>query len=526
MRRLLGFLLVFLLILTGCTESGNSQTTAATSANFSAFTSTAAAAATTTATTAATTTAAPVRMLTADYDVPGSLNDANFFAAGYLGAPSDPDATAETYLAAILDGSQGYDLFDNDGENLFVIVPKYAGSKVTVYKAGCTHDGELYHDEVIGESEKTTFVLTWCETIPSTYVEVEFDGECKGFYLSLSGENGEIVLDKGILDVSAIAEPDQPHNYDLDASYLYGSWVHAGQYSDYRIEFYNETDFNFRVSPYLSDPGYTLSGTYTIDGDKITLEGYDPHGDADLIVEFDTSIDDNDGEYRLNMTYLTDIHDLFGLTSGDTLNFVLEGYDFVLQNADRAYAVMDYTIHDGDWHVEVPFIMNADTPALQWINEDFGNFRNYANEMYTDPDNESWLDWNTMIYPGEDWLQIVMLTNEYPSYGTDGNIITWNYNYYQDEDVYAENMMQEMADNMYFTEEDAMRALDSVNEYGTINWEESSLAGYLITGSATIDFYYQVLTETPGADPWYHLYTLTFDYRDCSITPKNYIAFP
>jgi len=77
-----------------------------------------------------------------------------------------------------------------------------------------------------------------------------------------------------------------------------------------------------------------------------------------------------------------------------------------------------------------------------------------------------------------------------------------------------------------FSEEDIHRALDSVNEYGTINWNESHVTGYLITGSATIDFYYNVLTETPGADSWHHLYTLTYDTRDNSITPKNYIAFP
>lgn len=120
-------------------------------------------------------------------------------------------------------------------------------------------------------------------------------------------------------------------------------------------------------------------------------------------------------------------------------------------------------------------------------------------------DEYSWIEIKSYPFTSDDYVQIVMTYAEYPIYGTDGEI--WSYNFDVKRGVSVE--LGEVMDNLGFTEamltqkiqELYARDIREEDEFVT----EAAAKGFLITGDSlypVTKLLLKVSIQHPGADIW------------------------
>jgi|GEM_PF-4570275 len=320
---------------------------------------------------------------------------------------------------------------------------------------------------------------------------------------------------------SSAAETSAPRPTEPNADFLNGSWVCADREDAWRVEFFSETECALCHYPTDSDIDEILLGTYTIENDTLTVNGHDRLNDADLTVSFTIAGYKNEAAKYIDLTYLTTEHELFSLKTGEKLAMEWESGEFYLKDAEAPYACMQYGISDGDWQVELPLIMNADTEALQEINDILIANREYAEEMYENRDGSLWLEWESYLYQDENRIQILLVQNEYPVYGTDGTLVSWNYDRSTDEDTYVQVKISELG----LSEETLLKAIENAAEQ-PIDINGAYTSAYLITDKNTVNFYYTVPQTPDGADTWLTFYTVSYDAAAKTCTASQGLLLP
>lgn len=150
-------------------------------------------------------------------------------------------------------------------------------------------------------------------------------------------------------------------------------------------------------------------------------------------------------------------------------------------------------------------------PELESLNNaiKFGIQQRY-NEFMANNRDGRWIEIKSYPFTGEDYLQIVMTSAVYPSYGTDGSM--WSYNFDKKEnefmslaDVMAklglnERTLAQKVKNLYVPEDSSL----SVGEVKATGF----LIGRGPSGPVT-QLLLEVVIENSGAEPWKHFFSYT-----------------
>ncbi|MBP1558524.1 MAG: hypothetical protein J6B40_02995 [Oscillospiraceae bacterium] len=178
--------------------------------------------------------------------------------------------------------------------------------------------------------------------------------------------------------------------------------------------------------------------------------------------------------------------------------------------ADRPNLTLQTACYWNDFVVEVPLVVGVDTETARQMNEEFAALaQEFAAWNVTETERQGWTEWNSRLYPGDDYLQVVLTRTNFPTYGLDvGEVKTWSYDVANDRMVTLEealkgvNLTRERIDQLLLQQ--AAGAEDGRLE----NITGSELVGFRILSEYATDFYWRITNEKEGADPWVYFYTL------------------
>ncbi len=178
--------------------------------------------------------------------------------------------------------------------------------------------------------------------------------------------------------------------------------------------------------------------------------------------------------------------------------------------ADRPNLTLQTACYWNDFVVEIPLVVGVETETARQMNEEFAALaQEFAAWNVTETERQGWTEWNSRLYPGDDYLQVVLTRTNFPTYGLDvGEVKTWSYDVANDRMVTMEealkgvNLTRERIDQLLLQQ--AAGAEDSRLE----NITGTELVGFRILSEYTTDFYWKITNEKEGADPWVYFYTL------------------
>lgn len=176
-----------------------------------------------------------------------------------------------------------------------------------------------------------------------------------------------------------------------------------------------------------------------------------------------------------------------------------------------AYIVMDTQYYDDRGSVlEIPQIAGDDSPDAQAINDALLE-RKAAYQIYMDAPYQSgtWCEVAAFPVTTERYLNLALLENVYPCYGTDGDLYAWVYDRQEGRSVTVEEAL-----DMANTTEDTLR--DAVAEHLAsgelslpLDEASFSIQGFRIGEEGDVTFYLQGanVDGAEGMDAWLGLYT-------------------
>lgn len=176
-----------------------------------------------------------------------------------------------------------------------------------------------------------------------------------------------------------------------------------------------------------------------------------------------------------------------------------------------AYIVMDTQYYDDRGSVlEIPQIAGDDSPDAQAINAALLE-RKAAYQSYMDAPYQSgtWCEVTAFPVTTERYLNLALLENVYPSYGTDGDLYAWVYDRQEGRSVTVEEAL-----DLAGTTEDTLR--EAVAEHLAsgelslpLDEASFSIRGFCIRAEDDVTFYLQGanVDGAQGMDPWLGLYT-------------------
>lgn len=181
--------------------------------------------------------------------------------------------------------------------------------------------------------------------------------------------------------------------------------------------------------------------------------------------------------------------------------------------ADRPLArvVMDTQYYDDRGNIlEIPQIAGDDSPDARAINDALLARKDVYQTYMDDPcQNGTWCEVTAYPVTTERYLNLALLENVFPTYGTDGDLYAWVYDRREGRSV----PVQEALDLAGVTE-DALRdavaeALASGDMPLPLDEDSFSIRGFRIGEGDVVTFYLQGanVDGAEGMDPWLGLYT-------------------
>lgn len=176
-----------------------------------------------------------------------------------------------------------------------------------------------------------------------------------------------------------------------------------------------------------------------------------------------------------------------------------------------AHIAMDTQYYDDRGSIlEIPQIAGDDSPDAQAINAALLE-RKAAYQVYMDDPYQSGTWCEVTAYPitTERYLNLALLENIYPCYGTDGDLYAWVYDRQERRSVTVEEAL-----NLAGTTEDALREAVADNLASgelplPLDEDSFSIRGFRIGEDGGVTFYLQGanVDGAQGMDPWLGLYT-------------------
>jgi len=157
---------------------------------------------------------------------------------------------------------------------------------------------------------------------------------------------------------------------------------------------------------------------------------------------------------------------------------------------------------------------NWKNPEIELLNNSIkGELNDMYNDFMIDP-NYSWIEIKSYPFTSEDYLQIVSTYVIYPTYGTDGDMVSYNF----DKKANKYIMLDEAMSDLGLTEEIITQNVKDlyVSEYPGDYIEKVETAGFLIRdgmdGPYTL-FLLEVTIANPGAGSWKNFYAYEPDFN-------------
>ncbi len=195
----------------------------------------------------------------------------------------------------------------------------------------------------------------------------------------------------------------------------------------------------------------------------------------------------------------------------------VEATDAPIDNGETYIGMMEQS-YDGNNICEIPMILydgenpqlavyNGHNPEIDSLNNAVksGVMQMYNN--FTPEGDDGRIEIRAYPFTSERYLQFVITHVEYPTYGTDGEL--YSYNFDKQANAFL-NLGDVMAD-MGITTQDVTDAVGQLHqpEYDGETVGEVDVAGFLMQPDGLVQLLLYVTVEIPGAEPWRYFYCYT-----------------
>ena len=176
-----------------------------------------------------------------------------------------------------------------------------------------------------------------------------------------------------------------------------------------------------------------------------------------------------------------------------------------------AYIVIDTQYYDDRGSVlEIPQIAGDDSPDALAINEALlarkAQYQGYMDAPYQ---SGTWCEVTAFPVTTERYLNLALLENVYPSYGTDGDLYAWVYDRQEGRSVTVEEALDLAGTTEAALREAVAEQLASGELSLPLDEASFSIRGFRIGEEGDVTFYLQGanVDGAQGMDPWLGLYT-------------------
>lgn len=133
-------------------------------------------------------------------------------------------------------------------------------------------------------------------------------------------------------------------------------------------------------------------------------------------------------------------------------------------------------------------------------------YYSFLNQALTD----KWIEIRSYPFASKDYLQIVTTTATYPSYGTDGELVSYNFNKSQNAVISLEDALATAG----LSNENLAEAVQAVYvlEHSGLGLSSVNATGFLIRQNdlgEELEFLIEATVENPNAEPWKRFFSYT-----------------
>ena len=176
----------------------------------------------------------------------------------------------------------------------------------------------------------------------------------------------------------------------------------------------------------------------------------------------------------------------------------------------------------GDNVIEIPKITGITSENVDLINEDFDLLK--TNYETFDTTGAEW--WELKTYPSttDQYLNIVIHSNLYPTYGTQGNVSSWNYDYVNDKYLSIEDALTMAGLTKEELSEKFEAQLAKDNEKNTDNAPKAidfQASAFRILADGKVELFCEVDLEYPQADTGTNHVIYTYSAADETFTESE-----
>ena len=200
-------------------------------------------------------------------------------------------------------------------------------------------------------------------------------------------------------------------------------------------------------------------------------------------------------------------------------------------NNDDTFVDMMEQNYERENIVEIPMIMydgqqptlaeyGGKNPEIEMLNNDIkANLMLPYNDFEDSDDKDSWIQIRTYPITNNQMIQLIISNMLCPNYGTDGDIVSYNFDKTKNEWVGLDTVFEQLGISRNTIETGAKNAF--VPEYEGEYVDNVEVQGFRYINGDSVDFFLKIFVINPDADPWNGLYRYSYTPKSQTLNKLN-----
>lgn len=140
-------------------------------------------------------------------------------------------------------------------------------------------------------------------------------------------------------------------------------------------------------------------------------------------------------------------------------------------------------------------------PEIEMINNEIKNGIMQLYNGYRDAEDENeWIEIKTYPFTSKRLIQFIITSVMLPDYGTDGDLMSFNFDKVNNERIYVETALERLGIDKEFIEKSVQKLF--LPSYGKQYVGKVEIAGFRLINDNTTEFFLKMFITNPDADPW------------------------
>jgi len=189
----------------------------------------------------------------------------------------------------------------------------------------------------------------------------------------------------------------------------------------------------------------------------------------------------------------------------------------VIDNSETTVSMMTQE-YDKSNIAEIPMISyDGKNPVIEMLNNDIKQgIQQKYNSFVNAPEDDMWIEIKTYPFTDKRMIQLIITDIIYPNYGTDGDIVSYNFDKDNNEWISVAIALERLDIDNKFVEKGVKRLFVPSNEEEQV--DNIEIAGFRYIDSNTTEFFLKIAVINPSADPYDGIFIYTYSPQKQTLT--------